>query len=576
MGLFKNIGNFFKSKVGKLVAGIGAVLAAPFTAGASLAVLPAVLAGGKKKKGKPDENNSILRRKFGKDRKPKLEESEVGKSITPEVIKVVQPEVIITKDEQIEVRTITTPKKTDVTLYGFYSTINKITIPVDNDLDNVVVVPQTFFPYIVQFENHPPSNGIRYISQFVYEKLQVEWSTNLGKVLHTLEKDLTQYPYITLNWQSFVDKYNNFEADKLKKDGGILYGFTISPVFLLQWLDGPTPTTLLDYSFVIPPKVKTVDDLNPVDEPQPGKTLASVSFDNKRADKLGKIIDSVTKVGTTFAIANAALGGIKSIYGNTKDSIKNLSDTAAKLGDKFKDLKAALSKDAINGKISSVKNLIKTKLPTPKNIKNLFMDFKFTLLAKRDARRDARLQRKKQKREAKDKNLKTKFTLKNFELPELPKLPNLPSIPQLPKKLNLNNLNTLPGLGKLPNVGGLLAQGKGIVSGIGNINLKDPLSLLNAPANILNQASSLGDSVAKSVGGIANDIIQPSIDAKNAQQAQQQANIQRIDNQLADMRQDALKTLQQQIAANRATLPTPTPSVKSGTIDLGNTTTFGG
>ena len=111
MGLFKNIGNFFKSKVGKLVAGIGAVLAAPFTAGASLAVLPAVLAGGKKKKGKPDENNSILRRKFGKDRKPKLEEGEVGKSITPEVIKVVQPEVIITKDEQIEVRTIQLLKK---------------------------------------------------------------------------------------------------------------------------------------------------------------------------------------------------------------------------------------------------------------------------------------------------------------------------------------------------------------------------------------------------------------------------------------------------------------------------------
>ena len=53
MGLFKGIGNFFKSKVGKLLTGIGAVLAAPFTAGASLAAVPFILKGGKKQKGEP-------------------------------------------------------------------------------------------------------------------------------------------------------------------------------------------------------------------------------------------------------------------------------------------------------------------------------------------------------------------------------------------------------------------------------------------------------------------------------------------------------------------------------------------
>ena len=572
MGLFKSIGNFFKSTVGKVLTSAAAVIAAPFTAGASLAAIPAVFAAGRNKPS--EETVSKFRELLNKNKTPILGEPTIVKSTPPEPVKVVQPEVIITKNEQIEVRKITTPKKTEVTLYGYYSTINKITIPVDNDLDNVVVVPQTFFPYIVVFENHAPSNGIRYISQYVYDNLQIEWGSNLGKVLHTLEKDLTQYPYITLNWESFVDKYNNFEADKLKKDGGILYGFTISPVFLLQWLDGPEPTTLLDYSYVIPPKVKTIGDLNPVNEPAPTKVLATASFDNKRADKLAKIVDSVSKVGATFAIAKAALGGIRSIYGNTKDSIKNLSDTAAKLGDKFKDLKTALSKDAINGKISDVKNLIKTKLPTPKNLKNLFLDFKFTLMAKRDLRRDLRLQKKIQKREAKDKGIKTKFTLKNFNLPDLPQVPNIPSIPQLPKKINLNSLNTLPGLGKLPNVGSLVSQGKNIVSGIGNINLKDPLSLLNAPANILNQVNGLGNSVADSVGSVSQNILQPSIDAKNAQLAQQQ----KVEQQLTDMRQDALKTLQATLAANKAALPTP-PSLstqKSGTIEVGKTTTFSG
>ena len=555
MGFFSSIGNFFKSTVGKVLGTVGAVVAAPFTGGASLLTIPAILGAGSKSPS--DEETSKIKSLFNKSKDKLATPYEVQRISLPkkvEPVTTIQTEKVVVKENDIQTKTITTPKKTDVTLYGYYSTINKITIPVDNDLDNVIVVPKTFFPYIVEFDNHPPSKGIRYISQFVYDSLQIEWGSNLGKVLHTLEKDLTQYPYIKFNWNTFVDKYNNFEADKLKRDGGILYGFTISPIFLLQWIDGPEPTTLLDYSWVIPAPVKTIGEQNPTQGEAP-RISATVSYDEKRADKLTKIIETVSKVGATFAIAKAALGGIKSIYGNTKDAIKNLSDTAAKLGDKFKDMKAALSKDAINGKISDVKNLIKTKLPTPKNLKNLYADFKLNIMAKRDLRRDLRLQKKKQKREAKDKGLKTKFSLKNFNLPDLPQVPNIPSVPTLPKKINLANLNTLPGLGKLPNVGGLIAQGKGIVSGVGAINLKDPMSLLNAPANILNSVNTLADSTATTLGSTAQSIIQPSLDAKNAREAQQK----QFDEQINQMQQQAKNDLQKFLASQ------PKPTISKGT-----------
>jgi hypothetical protein len=563
MGLFKSIGNFFKSGVGKLVSTFGAIVAAPFTAGASLAAIPFLLKGsGSKKDGQPI---SILE----KITQPIKTDNPILPPPIIEPVLEIQPEkTIVTQDEQIEVRKITTPQKTDVTLYGFYSTINKITIPVDNDLENVIVVPNTFFPYIVEFENHPPSEGIRYISEFVYGRLQVEWGSNLGKLLYTLDKELSVYPYLKFNWQTFVDKYNTFNAGSLEKDGGILYGFTISPVFLLQWIDGPEVSPMLDYSYVIPPSVKTVDDLNPTQPEQPPVIKGNITTDPKRFDKLTQIIDSVTKVGATFAIAKAALGGVKSIYKNTKDAIKGVTDAANKLGDKFKDLKTALSKDAINGKISEVKNLIKTKLPTPKNLRKMFLEVKGEFLAGLDPIRKKRLERKKQRREAKDKKIKRKFSLKNFSLPDLPEIPNLPSIPTLPKQINLNNLNQLPGFGKLPNVGGLITQGKGIVSGVGNINFKDPLSLLNAPANILNQAANLANSTADTVGGISQNILEPTLKAKSvAEEAQQKR-----DADLQKIREDALKTL----AANRPTLPTPNPLVnRTGTIQVGNTTTFG-
>ncbi len=561
MGLFKSIGNFFKTGVGKAVAAFGSILAAPFTAGASLAAIP-FLFKGKKNTGEPltilsQIEQPIESKKVDIPPPPPIDEPTIER----------EKELIVTTvDEQIEERVIGPVTKIDVTLYGFYSDVNKITIPVDNDLDNIIVVPSTTFPFIVEFQNHPPSEGVRYVSEFIYQKLLGEWQTNLGKVLHTLEDGLSIYPYIRFDWQTFVEKYNTFNAGNLERDGGILYGFTISPVFLLQWIDGPEPSNLLEYSWKIPPKVKTVDDLNPVDEPQPSKVPANATTDPKRIDKLRKIIDSVTKVGTTFAIAKAALGGIKSIYGNTKDSIKNLSDTATKLGNKFADLKANLSKDAINGKISDVKNLIKAKLPTPKNLRKKFIDVNGEFLTGISKFQEERLKRKTQRREAKDKKLKVKFTLKNFSLPPLPEIPTLPSIPTLPKKLTLANLNQLPGFGKLPNISGLVAQGKGIVSGVGNINLKDPMSLLNAPTNILNQVNGLGNSVAQSVSDLSKNL---ESETYNKQKE--------LNQQINQLQEQAKKDLQAFVEKNRFPPTTPTTILKNriGTTEFDNTTTFG-
>lgn len=571
MGLFKGIGNFFKSKVGKLLTGIGAVLAAPFTAGASLAAVPFILKGGKKQKGEPV---SLL---------SKIEEPIASVRVNippPQIVEPViekQKEVVITTpDEQIEIRKITTPVKTDVTLYGFYSTINKLTIPTDNDLDNVVIVPDTFFPFIVEFTNHPPSEGIRYISEFVFQKLLVEWETNLGKVLHTLENGLSIYPYIKFDWQTFVDKYNTYNAGNLEKEGGILYGFTVSPVFLLQWIDGPEVSNLLDYSYKIPPAVKTVFDFNPPQPEQPGRIPANVTTDPKKFDKLTRLIDNVTKVGTTFAIAKAAIGGVKSIYQNTKDSINKVSDAASKLGDKFKDLKTALSKDAINGKISDVKNLIKTKLPTPKSIFKKFKENNEELLSGWSKFRKRRAEKKKQRRLPKDQRVQTKFSLKNFKLPDLPELPNLPSIPTLPKRISLANLNQLPGFGKLPNVAGFVAQGKGIVSGLGNINFKDPMSLLNAPSNILNQVSGLANNASSTLESAKQNILNSPTNKAAAEQREQVAieTQQRINETLADLKAKGDAALKKTVLDN-STLTRTVLKDRNGTIEIGTTTTAG-
>ena len=191
--------------------------------------------------------------------------------------------------------------------------------------------------------------------------------------------------------------------------------------------------------------------------------------------------------------------------------------------------------------------------------------------------RQRRAEKKQQRRLPKDQRVKTKFNLKNFNLPELPTLPNLPSIPTLPKKISLANLNQLPGFGKLPNISGLVAQGRGIVSGIGNINLKDPLSLLNAPANILNQVGGLANNVSSTLESTRQNILNSPTNKAAAEQREQVAieNQQRINETLADLKAkgDAAlkKTLSQGL--DNSTLTRTILKDRNGTIQIGTTTT---
>jgi hypothetical protein len=538
----------------KGVAFVGGILAAPFTAGASLIATAAVAGSTILNRGGSSNTNLkelLLRAKNN---------SPTGQDVIERISlasKPIDPPPINYKGEipNYTEREIIPIEKTDITLYGNYSDINFVTIPVDIDLDNVKVVPNTFFPYIVTFTNHPPSNGVRYISDFIYNKLFTDWNTNLGKVCYNLEPKLSVYPYINFDWKTFVDKYNNIEADKLKNDGGVLYGFTINPEFLLRWMDGPEATNMLDYSWVIPPQVKTIQNPNPNTSAEFGERVSGdVSTDPKREDRLTRLLGIASQASLAYGVAKAALGGVYSIYGNSKTAIKNLQDTAAKVGEKFGQLKNALSKDAINGKITQVKNLIKTKLPTPKNIKSFFVDVKGQFLARINPFK--KKLKEFLKRQPKDKSKKIKFSLKNFNLPDLPEAPNLPNIPKLPKQLNLGSINQLPGLGGLPNVMGLVGSAKGVISGIGNMNFKDPLTLLNAPANILNQVSSFGNTTADVVGNTASKILQPTLDAKNAREAQQRA----LEASLAQIREEQLKSL----ATVKMTLPKPAPAPQRG------------
>lgn len=547
--------SFFGSLL-KGVAFVGGILAAPFTGGASLIASAAVVGSNILNRGGSSNVNLkelLLRAKnsspTGGDDIQRVSLAQKTSEPPPINYKGEIPSYTENKIIPIE--------KTDITLYGNYSDINFVTIPVDIDLTNIRVVPKTFFPYIVTFTNHPPSNGIRYISEFIYNKLYIDWDTNLGKVCYNLEPQLSVYPYVNFDWRVFVDKYNNIEADKLKKDGGVLYGFSINPEFLLQWMDGPEATNMLDYSWVIPAGVKTIENPNPNTSAGIGdRVKGDVSTDPKREDRFTKILGVATQAALAYGVAKAAIGGVVSIYGNTKTAIKNLQDTAAKVGEKFGQLKNALSKDAINGKVAQIKNLVKTKLPTPKNLKKLFVDVKGQFLARINPFK--KKLKEILKRKPKDKSKNKKFSLKNFNLPDLPEVPNLPNIPKLPKQLNLGTINQLPGLGGLPNVMGLVATAKGVVGGIGNMNFKDPMTLLNAPANILNQVNSLAGSTANVMGSTANSILKPTLDA-NAAKAAQEA---QLNDRLYQIRQEALATL----STNRITLTPPATIAKKSTF----------
>jgi len=530
----------FFSGLLKAVGFVGGILAAPFTGGASLLATAAVVGWNQNEK---NQRIAALLKDKGAIGINELQRV----SLAPPKQ---EPPPINYKGEipNYTAREIIPIEKTDVTLYGNYSDVNNLTIPVDNDETNIKVVKGAFFPYIVTFTNHPPSNGVRYLSEFVYNKLYDDWGTNLGKVCYTLEPQLTPYPYINFDWQTFVDKYNTIEADKLKKDGGVLYGFTINPEFLLRWMDGPEATNMLDYSYVIPKGVKTIENQNPSTSAEIGNRVkGEISTDPKREDRFSKLLGVATQVGLAYGVAKAALGGVASIYGNTKSAINNLQDTAAKVGEKFTQLKTALSKDAINGKVAQIKNLVKTKLPTPKNLKKLFADVKGRIVARINPFK--KKLKELVKRKPKDKSKNKKFSLKNFNLPDFPEVPNLPNVPKLPKQINLGTMNQLPGLGGVPNVLGLVATAKGVVNGIGNMNFKDPMTLLNAPANILNQVNGLASSTADVMGSAATNILQPTLDAKNAKEAQ----MNQFNQQMAEARASMLQSL----ASNRIMLPEP-------------------
>lgn len=164
----------FFSGLLKAVGFVGGIIAAPFTGGASLLLTAGIgastLSGG--------GGNGLFNIK-----RTLTNASPTGGNQIQRVLlgnKPADPPPLNYKGEipVYTARNITPTEKKDVTLYGNYSDINYLTIPVDNDTSNIKVVPNTYFPYIVTFTNHPPSNGIRYISEFVYKKLGADWDTN--------------------------------------------------------------------------------------------------------------------------------------------------------------------------------------------------------------------------------------------------------------------------------------------------------------------------------------------------------------------------------------------------------------
>mgnify|MGYP003703891139 FL=1 len=151
------------------------------------------------------------------------------------------------------------PQLTTVTLSS--EQVNKypdhiINVVVDNDLSSNVTVniPGTFFPYIIEFIGFPPAFGKRYMSEWLYNKLTNEYTTNIGRVLYTLKKDVTAIPYYTLDYNLFKKKVEEIRSElisvrtetgeepinELVYLGSAIGNFEdVSPEYLLQWLDFP-------------------------------------------------------------------------------------------------------------------------------------------------------------------------------------------------------------------------------------------------------------------------------------------------------------------------------------------------
>ena len=507
MGFFKSIGNAFKkvvkSTVGKLIIGIGSVIAAPFTGGLSLLALPLLL-GKSKGPGQSKEEEIIKREKEKAKAEPVVKTFPV-KTPPPVVPSIASLEAI----EPFIGLGATTGKKETVTLTGYYYEVNRITIPIDTDLTNVIVVPDTFFPYVAIIDNHLPSDKKRYISEFTFTTLSIAHRNNLDKVTHDLDRDNGNFVYINFDWQDFVNKYLS-QNKGLESDGGILY-WSITPSFMLQWLDGGLSSTFpLEYSYKIPAGVKTVFDLkgDSKEATTAPRSEATVPVDPKRRDRIANILSSIG-AGVAYAnLAIAAVGGIKSRLDNATGAIKNLSKTANDLNEKFKNFKALeLSKDMINGKIQGLKNLVNTKLPKIPSIKSFFKR-KEAVLGPEVKPENVNIQRV-----PKDQRVRAKFGLKTVTgaldkvTGTLDKVTSkvdkvVSKIPKIPPAA-LNLAQKLAGGGKL-DIGSLVSVGlpnlsnvnlKNFVPNFSNINWSDPLAAIDGITAGINGINSLGERV---------------------------------------------------------------------------------
>ena len=503
MGFFKSIGNAFKkvvkSTVGKLIVGIGAVIAAPFTGGLSLLALPLVL--GKGTQGVPPKE--LIKKE------PPKPESAIK---TFPIKEPPAPVPSVASLEQIEPFVgvgATTGKKETVTLTGYYYEVNRVTIPIDSDLTNVVVVPDTFFPYVAVIDNHSPSDKKRYISEFTANTLSIAYQSNLDKVLHDLDKDNGNFAYINFDWQEFVDRYLS-QGKGLNTDGGILY-WSMTPTFMLQWVDGGATTSFpLEYSYKIPAGVKTVFDLkgDSKEATIAPRSEASVPVDPKRRDRIANILSSIG-AGVAYAnLAIAAVGGVKSRLDNAAGAIKNLSKTANDLNEKFKNFKAIeLSKDMINGKIQGIKDLVNTKLPKIPSIKSFFKRKEAIL------KPEVTPENKNLLRTPKDKKIRAKFGLKSVTgaldkvTDKLSKVTSkidkvTSKIPKIPPAA-LGLAQKLAAGGKL-DIGSLVSVGlpnlsnvnlKSFIPNFNNINWSDPLAAIDGITAGINGVNSLGERV---------------------------------------------------------------------------------
>ena len=505
MGFFSGIANAFKkvvkavtSTVGKVVAGVAAVVAAPFTGGLSLLAIPAIFAAGR-------NNVKSLGKFTGAD--------PVGKPIEDEPVKrypIKEPKVEVKVEPIEEVvsgvgRGAITGEKEDVTLFGYYNKINFVTIPVDNDFGNIRVVEDTYFPYVAVVDNHTPSDGLRYVSRFTFDNLLSANETNLDKVLYDLDKGNGNFAYITFNWTEFVDKYLSQSKGLVTDNGKVKW--TLTPDFMLKWLDGDSkPTFILDYSYGIPAGVKTVFDLEGDSKEATESPIqkATYSPDPKKIARLQNLLGTI---GSGVAYANLALataGQIKSRFENATGAIKNLSETAKGLQGKFNDVKGMLTKDYINGKISDLKSLVNKSLPKKGSFKSFFVREKTKIKNKIAELK----QKQKLRREKKDPKVKLKLGgVLDKATGALDKVSSkLDTLPKIPKGLTkgINAVSKLSaGVG---NLGGGLSL-KSLVStalpglanlqvpSFKNINWANPLDALDGITGGLEAINSIGQKV---------------------------------------------------------------------------------